>query len=241
MNISDAFCSILPAFAAVISSIILFLRIKENNILAAKDFFWHYAFAFAIIAVTSIPTFIMNLGLEISYNNLLLVYITTVFMVFISYLLFFRGTALLFTKDKFLPTILPLIVLPVASAFSLVCLFLLKFSTIIIYTAVGWGFLFVNDNLLGSIFIYSFSTGSPIRNIKGKFSALLLSLGWFSILGLDIFLWINAALYHPEFWILRIISMKGWFVARAVVYFIILIGVLLSAKHLKTPQVEEKK
>lgn len=236
----DAFYSIFPAIAAIISSVIIFWRIKKNNILVGKDFFWHYALAFGIIAVAGIPIFLMNLGITLPYNNLLIVFICTAFMVFISYLLFFRGTTIIFTKDKFFPTILPLLVLPVAAAFSMVALFFMKFSSIIIYTAITWGFLFVNSNLLGSIFIYSFATGSPIRNIKGKFCALLLSLGWFSILGLDVVLWVNAALYYPEFWILKIISMKWWFFARAIVYFIILIGVLLSSRHLQQPHMEEK-
>lgn len=237
---SNAFYSILPAIAAVISGVILFLRIKKNNILAVKDFFWHYALGFGIIAVTSIPIFFMNLGVAMSYNKLLMVYLITVFMVFISYLLFFRGTALLFTKDRFFPTILPLLVLPFVSAFSLIALFFLRFSTIIIYTAIAWGFLFVNDNLLGSIFLYSFATGSPIRNIKRKFGAFFLSLGWFSILGLDVILWISATLYHPELWILKIISMKGWFFVRAITYLVILTGVLLSSRYLQQPGLEEK-
>jgi len=237
----DAFYSILPAISAAICSVILFFRIKKNNILAAKDFFWHYAIAFGIISFTSIPIFIINLGVKISYDNLNIIYAFIALIVFISYLLFFRGTVLFFIKDRFFPTILPLLVLPTALIFSLVSLFFLKFSTIIIYTAIAWGFLFVNDNLLGSIFIFSFAMGTPIRNIKRKFSAFLLSLGWFSFLGLDIALWFSAASYHPDFWILRVSSLKAWFLLRTVSYLVILIGLLLSAKHLQTPQLEEKK
>jgi len=238
---SNAFYSILPAISAAISSVILFFRIKKNNILGARDFFWHYAFAFGIIAATSIPIFIMNLGVKISYNNLVIIYAFNTLMVFISYLLFFRGTVLFFAEDRFFPTILPLFVLPAAAIFSLIALFFLKFSTIVMYTAFAWGFLFVNGNLLAFIFIYSFVTGSPIKNIKRKFCAFLMSLGWLSVLGLDVILWISAISYNPEFWILRIVSLKWWFLARAITYLIILFGVLLSAKHLQSPQLEEKK
>ena len=236
---SNAFYSILPAIAAAISSVILFLRIKKNNILAAKDFFWHYAFAFGIIAVSNIPIFLINLGTVISYNNLFIIYGSSAFMAFISYLLFFRGTALLFMKDRFFPTILPLLVLPAALVFSIVSLFFLKFSSIMIYTAVAWGFLFINDNILGSIFLYSFATGSPIRNMKGKFCALLLGLGWFAVLGSDVILWVKAALYNPEFWIFKIVSMKWWFLARAIIYLVILIAVLLASKYLQSPNREK--
>jgi hypothetical protein len=237
---SNAFYSILPAISAVICSIILFLRIKRNKILGAQDLFWHYAFAFGIIALTSIPIFLINLGVEVSYNNLYIIYAFIVLMVFISYLLFFRGTVLLFTKERFFPAILPLLILPAVAAFSLISLSFLNFSSIIIYTAFAWGFLFVNSNLLGSIFIFSFATGSPIKNIKRKFCALLLSLGWFSVLGLDVILWINAASYHPEFWILRIASLKEWFLVRAIVYLIILIGALSLGRCLQRNKIQEE-
>lgn len=235
---SHAFYSILPGIAAIISSAILFLRIRKNNVLVAKDFFWHYAFAFGIIAVTSIPIYLINLGVMISYNNLFIVYGFSALMAFISYLLFFRGTALLFMEGRFFPTILPLLVLPVALAFSVVALFLLEFSSIMMYTAVAWGFLFINSNILGCIFLYSFATGSPIRNIKGKFCALLLGLAWFAVLGSDVILWVQAALYNPEFWIFKIISMKWWFLARAIIYLVILVGALLASKYLQHPNRE---
>ena len=239
---SDAFYSILPGVVAVASSAILFLRIRKNNILGAKDFFWHYAFAFGVIAAASIMVFLINIGVGMRYNALFALCAFTFFIVFVSYLLFFRGTTLLFMKDRFFPTILPLLVLPIGLAFSIIALFFLRFSGIIIYTAVAWGFLFVNDNILASIFLYSFATGSPIRNIKGKLCSFILALGWFSVLGSDVFLWIQAALYSPDFWILKIISMKWWFLARAVIYLVILIGVLLSGKYLQYPNdTEEKK
>lgn len=232
--------SLLPAVTAVIASFILFLRIKKNNILQARDFFWHYAFAFAIIAISSIQIVLINLGVAMSYNILLIMYAVSVFTVFFSYLLFFRGTALLFTQDRFLPTLLPLLILPVGLAFTLCAMFFMKFSTIIIYTAVAWGFLFVNDNLLSSILLYSFATGSPIKSMKGKPCALILSLGWFLVLGLDVILWISSVLYHPELWILKISSMKLWYIARAIAYLVILIGTLLSVRCLRGQGPSEK-
>lgn len=237
---SNALYSILPAVAAVLSSAILFLRIKKNNIMAAKNFFWHYAFAFGVIALSNLPIFLINLRTEMSYNDLLLIYGLTIFAIFVSYLLFFRGTVLLFTRDRFFLTVLPLLILPAASAFSLIALFFMDFPTILIYTAISWGFLFVNDNILGSIFLYSFATGSPIKSMKRKSCALILALGWFAILGLDVILWINAALYHPDFWILKIASSNGWFLARAVVYLVIMIGVLRCNRCFNCPEAEEK-
>ena len=237
---SNTFYSILPAISAAICSIILFLRIKRNSVLSVQSLFLHYAFAFCIIALTSIPTFLINLGVEVSFNDLYKIYAFDIFVLFISYLLFFRGTVLLFTKERFFPTILPMLVLPAVSAFSIVALFFLHFSSIIIYTAFAWGFLFVNSNFLCSIFIFSFLTGYPIKIIKRKFCAFLLTLGWFSILGLDIFLWVNAALYDPEFWILKIVSFKGWFFARAIVYLIILICTLHLGRCFQRKEIQEK-
>jgi len=142
----------------------------------------------------------------------------------------FRGTTFLFTQNRFLTTVLPLIFIPVSAAFSLIALFYLKMSTIIIYTAFLWGFLLVNNNILGVIFLYSFAQGFPLRVMRGKLCALLLSLGWFFILGLDFFLWFVAVLYHPEFWILKISSIGGWYLLRSLAYLIILAGALLCAR-----------
>jgi len=50
------------------------------------------------------------------------------------------------------------------------------------------------------------------------------------MLGLDAILWLNAVLYHPDLWILKTASMGWWFIARAVVYIMILIGTLLCAR-----------
>ena len=234
------FYSLLVIIVPVIASFILFFRIKKNNILVARDFFWHHAFGFGILSLIAIPIFFINLGVHISYNALIILYAISFVALFLSYLLFYRGTVLLFTRDRFLTTMFPIILLPIISAFCLTALFYLKLSTILIYTAIAWGFLFVNNNMLATIFLYSFATGSPIKMMKRKFPALLLSLGWFLMLALDVFIWLSAALYHPELWILKISSLKGWFLLRAITYLIILIGVLLCSRYLQRPKVEEK-
>lgn len=133
-NLPNIFYTVLPAVTAALASAILFYRIKKNTILITKDFLWHYAFAFGIITVASIITCLINLGVEITYNTLLVLYGFTVFAVFLSYLLFFRGTVLLFTRDRFITTFLPIVLLPIALTLSLIALFYLKLSTIIIYT-----------------------------------------------------------------------------------------------------------
>jgi len=213
-----------------IASFVLFSRIKLNSILQFRDFFWNYAFAFGILSLLGIPILLINLGVNISQDALIYLYVLTTFSILISYLLFFRGTTFLFTQNRFLTTVLPLIFIPVSAAFSLIALFYLKMSTIIIYTAFLWGFLLVNNNILGVIFLYSFAQGFPLRVMRGKLCALLLSLGWFFILGLDFFLWFVAVLYHPEFWILKISSIGGWYLLRSLAYLIILAGALLCAR-----------
>jgi len=119
---------------AAIASFILFFRIKKNNILGAKDFFWHYAFGFAILALTAIQVCLINLGVKMSYNELLVSHALTAFAMLLAYLLFFRGTALIFARERFIITILPLVLLPAVSIFTLVALFYLNLSSIIIYT-----------------------------------------------------------------------------------------------------------
>ncbi|MFH1462741.1 MAG: hypothetical protein ABIG08_03560 [bacterium] len=233
------YATLLAIIVSAAASIILFLRIKLNNIIGARDFLWHYAFAFLITSFSSYPVFLINLGVNISQDGLTILYSLSTLAILISYLLFFRGTVLLFTRDRLFTTMLPLVFLPVVSIFSLIALFYLGLPTIVIYTAFLWGFLLVNNNILGAMFFYSFANGAPLKTMKGKPCALLLSLGWYFILGLDFFLWFTAVSYHPELWILKISSMSGWYLLRVLAYLIILAGALFCARRIQAPKREE--
>jgi len=218
---------------AVISSLILFLRIKGDSIIFPKVFFWNYALAFAILSVVNLPIFFINLGVEIHYNALVFLYLISFLGVLVSYLLFYRSTLFLITKDNFFINIFPFIFITIFTLFSLFALFASKIEIFLIYTAGVWGFLLPFNAFLGSIFIYFFLKGIPNDSIKKySFSSFLLSIGWFILLFTDISLWLISASYPNEFWILKIASAKGWFLLRSASYLIILIGVLLYSKQL---------
>lgn len=71
-----------------IASFVLFSRIKLNSILQFRDFFWNYAFAFGILSLLGIPILLINLGVNISQDALIYLYVLTTFSILISYLLF---------------------------------------------------------------------------------------------------------------------------------------------------------
>ncbi|MDD2697001.1 MAG: hypothetical protein PHE52_02495 [Candidatus Pacebacteria bacterium] len=233
-TIASFLAMIIPAFA----SLILFVHIRRRKILFDKSFFWNYAFGFAIITLSGFPIYLINLGIQISYNSLLLLFALSFITAFAAYLLFYRGTILLFTTDRFVTTAFPNIILPFISLFAMAALFYIKLPTILIYTAMAWGFLFPNNMYLSALFLYFFAKGTPLGGTKRRFCTFILTVGWFIMLGLDIILWINAALYlDPNLWILKIASMKGWFLMRSLSYLIILIGVLLHYRCFKNSSV----
>ncbi len=234
--------SLLAIIVPVCASLFLFARLKKNHIVSSRSFFWNYAFGFGIISISGIPVYLINLGVEVSYATLLLMYTLSFVAAFVAYLLFYRGTISLFTEERFVALAFPNIILPVISIFALGALFYLKLPTILIYTAAAWGFLFPNNMYISSLFLYSFAQGSPRGMLKRKFCTFVLAVGWFLMLGLDIVLWVSAVLYlRPDLWILKVASMQGWFIVRAIDYLIILWGVLLCARCLRQNKSLEEK
>ncbi len=235
---------ILPSLSVVaiplIAGLILFFRIKKNSILPIRSFFWNYAFGFSIISLSHLPVFFINLGANLDYNTLRAVDFISFWALFLGYLFFYRGTILLLTKDRFMTTIYPLITLPLIAGIAMASLFILGVETITAYTAVAWGFIFPNTTYLASLFLYFFIQGAPFDTMKRKPGALLLSIGWFVILGSAIFTWLNSVTYHPELWILKTASLESQFLFRAFGYLLILAGCLLCCGHLPQPKTSEK-
>ncbi len=135
------FYSLIVMIIPAIASLVLFYRIKKDQILIAQSFFWNYAFGFAILSLVNLPIFFINLGVQISYNTLLTLYAIGFFAVLLAYLLFYRGTVSLFSKNAFFKTVIPLIAFPFFAVVTLGSMFILKVETSILYTVGVWGFL----------------------------------------------------------------------------------------------------
>jgi len=237
--------NILPTLSVVvtpfIAGLILFFRVKKNSVLAIKPFYWNYALGFLIISLSHLSVFLINLGLQLDYDVLRAVNFISFWALLFGYLLFYRGTIFLLTKDRFITTIFPLITLPLIAGIAMVSLFILEVATITIYTAVAWGFIFPSITYLTSIFLYFFIQGAPFNTMKRRPSVLLLSIGWFIVLGSAIFTWFSSVTYHPELWLLRAASLKGQFFLRVLGYLFILVGCLLYSKHLPQPKISKEK
>jgi len=225
---------------AAVASLAFLCRIERNRILPTKFFFWHYTIGFAILSLVNLPIFLINYGVQISYNYLVILYCISFFAVLFSYLLFYRGTILLITKNRFFTTVFPLIFLPAFAAVAIIFFFLFKVEIFSIYTAVVWGFLIPLNGFLSSLFLYFFFRGAPFDTIKRRPCAIILSLGWFLLTFVDILLWLNVAVYPREFWVLKIASAKEWYFLRGFSYLLILIGSLLYSRYLGQPKTLEK-
>lgn len=210
-DIPIGFYSALVVITAFVAALILFLRIKKNHILATKSFFWHYALGFIFFGLAHIPIFIINLGIPVNYNFFVLLYIISFFAVFIAQQLFFRGTNLLFVKEKVFTTLFPIIVLPFFAALAFFLLLYSQTGPILIYTVLVWSFIMPISVYLSFIFLYSFVKGTPFGSAKKQLYALLLSLGWFIVLITYVTVWFQSVRYAPEFWAFGVISSKGWY------------------------------
>jgi len=229
----NLFYSLSVIIISAIASLILFSRIRKNRLLTTKFFFWHYALGFAIVGLIYIPIFFINLRLfTITYNFLLTLYSIGFLALLFSYSLFYRGTALLYTKDRFITTIFPIVFLPLFAALTMVAMFFQKVSTLILFTGIIWGFLLPIAGYLAALFFYFFIKGTPADGMKKRPYTLILSLAWFIILFSIIFSWFEVANYDPNFWILKIATLNKYFLAQAVAYLLILIGSLSYGKYL---------
>jgi len=226
-----------PAFA----SAVLFLRIQKDHLLISKSFFWNYATGFLILSLVHLPIFFINLRVfTIHYSDLIILNGISFLAIMISYLFFYRGTILLLTRERFITTVFPIFVLPLITTLAIFSLFAMKVGTLLMYTAIVWGFLLPNNTYLGFLFLYFFIKGAPFDTMHRRPVVLLLSLAWFVVLATDIVLWLDAAVYNPDFWILKLASLKGILVARTLAYLLIFIGCLLYSKHLPQPETREK-
>jgi len=232
--------SLLAIVISLLSSLILLFRISKNHLLIQRSFFWHYTLGFFIFSLVHGIILFINSGMKVSYDFLLILYIVSFVALVFSYALFYRGTLLLFTKDKFLTTIMPLIVFPLFAALTHILFSVFKIEAFIMYTAVSWGFLFSIEAFLGILFLYFFINGAPLDTKKRQLYAFLLSSAWFLILALDVILWFRVAIYPSQFWILKIAGSKKWLILRSFAYLLILIGSLIYGRRLKPSQATEK-
>ncbi len=225
--------SLSAIIVSFIASIVLFLRIKKNGLLNTKFFFWHYALGFAIVGLTFIPIFFINLGVfTITYNLLLTLYGIRFLALLSSYLLFYRGTMLLHTKDRFTTTIIPVFVIPIFAILTASLLFFQKVPTLLLFTAFSWGFLIPFSGYLAALFLYFFIKGAPLDGMKKQPYALILSFAWFIILFSIVLTWFELANYDPAFWMLKVASLNRYYLAQAIAHLLILIGSLGYGKRL---------
>lgn len=234
-----------PSFLTIATAILvgfglLLYCLRKFRNQTAKSFFIHYTIGFFILAFTPITSFLINLGINISYNLYLGLFVIAFFATVFSLLLFYRGTILLLTKNKFQTTIFPIIFLLFFIVIILTALFVIKIELFTIITIIFWGFLLPLRSFLGFIFLYFFIKGIPFDTARGGFHTLLLSFAWFASFALDIFLWFSLATSSQEFWALRLASFNGWYIAKTSVYFLTLVAFLFYSRHLQHLSMSKK-
>jgi len=229
------FYSFIAIIIAVVSSLILFNVVRKNDFPEKRGFFLNYAFGFLLTSLLYLPVFIINLGIEIKYNLLLILYFFIFFSNFFSYFFFYRGSVLFFTKNKFFNTVFPI----VWSSYAVVATTSLLIGGITygsVYTISTWGFLLPINTYLSSMFFYYFKKGSLLdgaKTMRERLYMLVFGFGWFSILALDGIRWGLLFSYPEKLWIIKLASLGSYLIVRSFAYLIILAGCFFYMKNLK--------
>lgn len=235
MSLVFIYTGFLIIFFGAISLFMLFLW-QKNHLLKKRPFFWHWMCGFALYALVHTPVVILNVVYSNSSAQITVYYFIAFFAFLGSSLLFYRGT------------------LPFLNRFSnfwlneFPAIWLLPFAVIIPVLYLGQG---INLAIASTIFIFGvliplaifilvtflrlyLSGKCFVDHRRRSFMPLLISLGWLSILVLDIImLWF---IWQSQLDIVtlsvQLVHLQNWYLGRAISIIITFIGVALLHRHL---------
>lgn len=229
----ELFYSVFVIITSLAVGLALFFYLRKNQILTpVRFFFWHYAVGFLVWGLSQLIPLFVNLGIQISYPFLVGLSIISFLALMSAYLFFYRGAILLFTKNRFVTTVFPLIFGSLFASFFTVAVLVDKFESSAITTLAFWGFILPVNLFLGCVFLYSFIKGTPLDTMERKPYVLILSFAWFYVFVLNIILWFNLVTYPREFYLLRFATSEGWLLARTIGHLLILVGFILYSRYL---------
>src|SRR3989344_9394488 len=136
VDIPTLFYPLFTMATAIAASLFLIRHAGKNHLPQVDMFYWHYAFGFMILAAVNIVSLAANIGVELSYQTLVVLYAITFCAVLISYGLFYRGTVSLFTDNKFATTIFGLFAMPAFALLLIISAWVFKLKLILLYTAL---------------------------------------------------------------------------------------------------------
>ncbi len=210
--------------AAGIVGLVYFLRIKLDHRIAKEEasFLRHFAFGFLFFGLVHVPVFFINLDLiVISATVLQITYSLAFLIMLIANLLFLRGLFILqgksnFWKNKVLAILFVVLIMitlvPFLTFGNRAVPFLITFNLLIFQAPLHLYFAFSFIKLRGQLPAYH--TGF-----------MIFAIAWIFVIVLDVIIWRLIFNFPTDFWVIKLISLKKWYVARAVAHLLMLAGV----------------
>lgn len=211
--------------AAGTAGLFYLLRIRVDHRLSQEEvsFLRHWGIGFFLFALTHAPAFFINLGITvISATFLQIVYSSVFIAITAANLLFLRGLFILQRKSRFWTVKFPITLFIVVSVLNLGLFltignqaipFLLTFNILIFQIPIHLYFAITFIKL-----------GKKLPAYHSGF--MILAIAWFLVIALDLIIWRLIINFPTDFWVIKLISLKKWYVARAITHLLLLAGLL---------------
>lgn len=151
-----------------------------------------------------------------------------------SFIVFFKGVTSLLTKSKFWFNKFPFIVFSVILGLLLILPFVFNAKMFTLMTILLFSFVLPMSLYLAVVFAYLYIRGHywhfHKKCNKKHPHVIILSLSWFLICVLVIVQWIILREHNVDFWILKLASLKLWYLAMAAVHLLMLVGFLVYTR-----------
>lgn len=210
--------------AAGIVGLVYFLRIKIDHHIAEEEasFLRHLAFGFLFFGLVYAPVFFINLNLTvISATFLHIIYSFAFLTMIIANLLFLRGLFILQGKSNFWKN--------KALVMLFVVLIVITLVPFLMFGNRAISFLITFNLLIFQVPLHLYFAFSFIR-LRGQLPAyhtgfMIFAMAWIFVIVLDVIIWRLIFNFPTDFWIIKLISLKKWYVARAVAHLLMLAGI----------------
>jgi len=222
-------------------SFIIFLTSSRDKHKLHRISLYQWSLGFFLFLWSKIPIILVGLGVTLIVSDFELFYVLAFVASIIAYLLFYRGTIMLFTVNKLWLNIVPLVFFIFFVAFILTRHFIFQYPFL---DTVRYIFVFYYT-------INLFLIAAGIKLLRGKLSfelsklskigVLSFIIGWTVFLLTNLYFWQSFTHYPEELWFVTFIFHPYAYLGYTMAYLLILVGFILSFFHFKTPSVKPKK
>ena len=235
-----SFSSLSILTAWLLGIVVFILSFKEKNSLH-KSSLRQWALAFLLFPLYRIPVALFNIGIALSFISLTAFYAITFTLAVIAYLLFYRGIAILLTKNKFWINKLPIIVFIVFTFLIFILKYFFEFPTV---TLMGMTRLF-NYSIILLIVAISIKAlrqkPAILAPLIARIGVVLVIFGWIFLFISDLYIWQTAKTYVHQLWFVSLINVPYAYLGFTIAQLLILIGIILVSYHTETPPGRYKK